>query len=52
MKVKNIDFHTVSKKNNPFPTSTELNSYMESKETNDCVVRAVKHAFDVEYSAA
>ena len=52
MLLKNIDFHTVSKKNNPFPTSTELSSYMESKETNDCVVRAIKYAFDVEYSDA
>jgi|TARA_R110002020_G_scaffold397540_3_gene607668 hypothetical protein len=52
MRVKNINFHTVSKKNNPFPTSTELDGYMASQETNDCVVRAVKHAFDVEYSDA
>ena len=52
MSVKNIDFHTVSKKNNPFPTSTELDGYMASKETNDCVVRAIKHAFDVNYSDA
>ena len=52
MSIKNIDFHTVSKKNNPFPTSMELSSYMASKETNDCAVRAVKHAFDVEYSDA
>lgn len=52
MSIKNIDFHTVSKKNNPFSTSTELSGYMARQETNDCVVRAVKHAFDVEYSDA
>ena len=52
MSVKNIDFHTVSKNNNPFPTSTELSGYMAGKEINDCMVRAVKYAFDIEYSDA
>lgn len=52
MTSKNIEFHKVSKKNNPFPTSTELSQYMEKNESNDCVVRAVRSAFDVEYSDA
>lgn len=52
MSVKSIDFHKVSKKNNPFPSIGELSDYLAQNENNDCVVRAVKHAFDVTYAEA